>query len=264
MRLEIILKPDKYKFQLPINYNFPLSAAIYKVYNSFAPQFADWLHNQGFRNSDGKIFKLFTFSRLFFYKKEIQGDIISAEGNVRFYFSSPLADTLINNFVFGLLNSKNITIANHKVRTNFKIEKVSILALPEFRNEMNYKMLSPTVSSIQEIFNERKQTKFLNPASEKVKQVLTSNLLNKYYIIYDRPDIPDINIEFDHQYIDRQGGVDKIMKLITIKEAKEGEIKIKGYLTPIKIITTPAMQRIAYYCGIGERNSLGFGCLEIT
>ena len=53
------------------------------------------------------------------------------------------------------------------------------------------------------------------------------------------------------------------MKLITIKEATSKEIKLKGFITPISIKSTIDIQKIAYFCGIGEKNSLGFGCLEL-
>jgi CRISPR-associated endoribonuclease Cas6 len=262
MRLEVILKPYNYKFSIPVNYNFPLSAAIYKIYDSFAPNFADWLHNTGFKKDDGKNFKLFTFSRLFFSKKEVIGDELSAEGYVKFIFSSPLDDSLINNFINGLLASKSIFIGNEHIGEKFRIEKVSILSEPKFMNKMKYKMLSPTVSSIQGIFNDKKQTIFLNPYDNEIKQVLINNLLSKYYIFYQRPDEITMDIEFDKEYIDRKGGIKSISKLITIKESKIDEMKIKCFLAPVSITATPAMQRIVYYCGIGERNSLGFGCLE--
>ena len=48
---------------IPINYQYMLSAWIYKVLNTGNPEIASWLHQQGFK-ADNKHFRLFTFSKL--------------------------------------------------------------------------------------------------------------------------------------------------------------------------------------------------------
>lgn len=50
---------------LPINYQYELSAAIYKVIDRADSGFSDFLHRQGYL-AFGKQFRLFTFSRLDF------------------------------------------------------------------------------------------------------------------------------------------------------------------------------------------------------
>lgn len=263
MRLEITLKPQTRKFLIPINYNFPLSSAIYKIFESFSPYFSKWLHEKGFKNIDGKRFKFFTFSRLYFWRKELSDNLIKGEGDVKFIFCSPLTDTLIPNFINGLLEKNNLFIGNKEAGTYFKIFKVSILPFPEFKHLMKYKMLSPTISSIQEEINGKKRIKYLSPIDEKISLQLAKNLLNKYYILYEKNDSPTIEIQPDYKYINENGGEEKVMKLITIKEATSKEIKLKGFITPISIKSTIDIQKIAYFCGIGEKNSLGFGCLEL-
>ena len=263
MRLEIELKPQTRKFLIPINYNFPLSSAIYRIFESFAPNFSMWLHNEGYQNTDGKRFKFFSFSKLYFEKMQIDGNMIIAEGNVKFYFTSPLADTLIMNFVNGLLTMNNFFLGNNETGVNFKVMKASLLPIPEFSNLMKYKMLSPTITSIQIIENEKKKIRFLYPDNPEVSNTLAKNLLNKYYILFDRNDAPNIEIQPDFGYIQKQGGAEKVMKLITIKENAANQMKVKGFITPITIKAPVEIQKVAYYCGLGERNSLGFGCLDV-
>jgi CRISPR-associated endoribonuclease Cas6 len=48
---------------VPINYQYELSAWIYKTLNSGNSEFADWLHNHGY-STGKKIFKLFAFSKI--------------------------------------------------------------------------------------------------------------------------------------------------------------------------------------------------------
>lgn len=65
MRFIITLRVNARKFGrlLPLNYQYEMSAAIYKTLSSCSEDFASWLHDNGFKTDEGKQFKLFTFSR---------------------------------------------------------------------------------------------------------------------------------------------------------------------------------------------------------
>ena len=52
-------------------------------------------------------------------------------------------------------------------------------------------------------------------------------------------------------------------KLITIKQGTPEETKVKGYLYEFTVEGPPELIRMGYYAGFGEKNSLGFGCVEI-
>jgi CRISPR-associated endoribonuclease Cas6 len=54
-----------------------------------------------------------------------------------------------------------------------------------------------------------------------------------------------------------------ISKLITIKQGREDETKVRGFMCPLKIEGNPALIALAYESGLGEKNSLGFGMLEL-
>ncbi|MDD3357158.1 MAG: CRISPR-associated endoribonuclease Cas6, partial [Dysgonamonadaceae bacterium] len=58
-KLNLILKDDSSKI-IPINYQYPLSAAIYKILDKGDAAYASFLHEKGY----GKGYKLFTFSDL--------------------------------------------------------------------------------------------------------------------------------------------------------------------------------------------------------
>ncbi len=64
MRLELdLVNEDSKQNVLPINYQYELSAAIYKIIHQGNPKFAKWLHDGGYSNGQ-KLFKLFSFSHL--------------------------------------------------------------------------------------------------------------------------------------------------------------------------------------------------------
>lgn len=51
-------------------------------------------------------------------------------------------------------------------------------------------------------------------------------------------------------------------KGITIKAGTPQQSKLVGYQYNFKIKADAELLRMGYYCGFGEKNSLGFGCCE--
>ena len=64
MRLKLSMMPLNKGTAVPLNYNYPLSAAIYKFLAAASPEYAIWLHDLGYRSPAERLMKLFTFSRL--------------------------------------------------------------------------------------------------------------------------------------------------------------------------------------------------------
>lgn len=261
MRLEIILKPEQKKFLLPINYNYPLSSVIYKIFEAAGKNFSEWLHSKGFTIDEGKRFKFFNFSKLFFNKLKVDGNTILGEGNVKFYLSSPIEESLITNFVNGLLEIHKFYLGTASCGTNFKITKISKIQPPKFDTDMKFVMLSPTVASKQ---TQDGHIKYMFPGDPETSAILENNLRNKYKALFNRNYDQFLSIQFDYEYIEKVGGVENTTKLITIKEGNMDEIKVRGFITPLRIIGDVEIIKLAYYSGIGEKNSLGFGAIDIV
>lgn len=261
MRIEVTLKPEKNKYIIPINYNYPLSAAIYKIFANAGPRFAEWLHKIGFSLDGGKRFKMFNFSRLFFEEMTVHKNSIIGEGIVRFNLSSPIEETLILNFVNGLLDTKNLFIGSNECGTNFKILSATIKPIPKFDYDMKFVMQSPTVATIKD---KEGRIIYLKPTDEKTVEVLCKNLRNKYKVLYNENYEEFLHIEFDKEYIEKKGGAEQVMKLITIKENTVDEAKIKGFMVPFRIIGDINIIKLAYFSGLGEKNALGFGSIEVA
>lgn len=261
MRLLISFRPERSMFMLPTNYNYEVSSLIYYIMSQAGPKFTQWLHRRGFSLDGTKRFKFFNFSRLYFTEKEIQGDVIKAQGNFRLLFSSPIDESIITNFVSGMMeNSEFYYLGNKDVGTKIKISSVKILPYPKFERTMKYIMLSPTVVSVQ---NKDKRIVYLYPDNQKTIDSLTNNIVDKYEIIYMKKNPYEINLKFDEEYLNKKK-VEEVMKLVTIKVNKENQAKLKGFMLPIIIEADPVIQKLIYETGIGEKNSLGFGMLEIA
>lgn len=77
MRFLIKLFALNYPAVLPLNYQYPLSAVIYKILRRADQEYASFLHETGYRAANSlKSFKLFTFSDIktpFKIKKIVYG-----------------------------------------------------------------------------------------------------------------------------------------------------------------------------------------------
>lgn len=73
MRFKLILEVNRKAFGnlLPLNYQYEQSAAIYKILASASEEYANWLHDNGYKFGRGKRFKLFTFSPFKIEKRKV-------------------------------------------------------------------------------------------------------------------------------------------------------------------------------------------------
>ncbi|MGB9772252.1 MAG: CRISPR-associated endoribonuclease Cas6 [Candidatus Kapaibacteriota bacterium] len=264
MRLKIYLKSQTGKFSIPINYNYALGAALYRIFYESSPEFAEWLHERGYIASDGRKIKMFTFSQLYGTHLEAKGRLIEGKGRCWFLFSSPFDQTIVENLVFGILMRNRIFIANREVSAVLKIERIEKREEPKFSRKMRYKMLSPTVVSIVKEREGKLHEYYLRVDEEETEKQLVENLKKKYEIVYRRKYDGELKIGYDKEYIKKRGGASKVSKLITIAEGKLEETRIRGFLCPVEIVADIEMQKVAYECGLGKKNGLGFGMLEVV
>lgn len=263
MRLELTLKPLHKNYIVPFNYNYQISSAIYRIFQNSSPEFSYWLHAKGWIGSDNKPIKMFNFSKLFFQEVNADNDILIAKGYCKFFLTSPIEEKIIQHFILGIMHSNDLIITSKKSEAKFRIISADIIPNPNFSDNMKFIMLSPTTSSITIEKEGKKSIQYLLPDSKEIKKALIKNLQKKYELIYQQKYNGNIELDFDWDYINKRGGVEKITKLITVKEDTKNEIKIRGFICPIIVNATSEINKIAYELGIGEKNSLGFGMLDV-
>ncbi|MGB9702974.1 MAG: CRISPR-associated endoribonuclease Cas6 [Candidatus Kapaibacteriota bacterium] len=256
MRLKIYLEPYRNEYSIPINYQYLLSSVVYKIFQNGSQSIAKWLHDNGFKDEKGRSLKLFNFSGLVFEKHKVREDIIHCSGVASFIFSSPVKTNLIKTFVSGILLNPNFEIVSRNLSVKFYISNIEILPEPIFEETNYYKSITPINVSTQRIENGKRKIEYLNPSDKRYVTQIKNNLLKKFNLIYS--DNLDSNIEIT---INSTQNIKS--KLITIKEGTMEETKVKGYLHELEIKAPYEIHKIAYYCGIGEKNSLGFGMIEL-
>lgn len=257
MRIKIILEQSVPNQLIPINYQYPISACIFKIISSSNSEYADWLHRIGYK-SGYKRFKMFTFSNLFIRNPEVfSGRIAIKEKNISFEFST-ISDKTIENVIIGLFKNQRIDIHTTTTKSGFLIKTIECIPQPEFKKTMIFRTLSPIVLSKKVIYNEKESAYFLKPEDEDYVEHFKRNIFEKYlaYTLTNQEQINDLRIED----IDILGSTKS--KLITIKEGTPEEHKMKGYLFDFKITGSIELIKLCYETGFGTQCSLGMGCVR--
>lgn len=103
MRFKITLNIDNTTFRnrLPLNYQYEMSAALYKILYSANEEYAAWLHNNGYM-ADKLTFKLFTFSRLNIPNYRIKPPFIEIQSDTVEWLISFLPERSTQEFIQGI------------------------------------------------------------------------------------------------------------------------------------------------------------------
>ncbi len=237
MRLKISLSSTKANYLIPFNYNHILSAIIYRKIADL--DLAAKLHFS-------KDFKFFTFSQIYFSDwKRIKQGFVSKDGKISFYISSP-NDQLIKSLVEGHLENTEVDFKG----TKLLVEQIELLKKPEFKDKMNMRTMSPVSASIKREVDGKLKIWDLGPGDERFYESIQKNLYNKYVKFYG---------DYD--------GNKWIRIKPNMKTAKRRRIEIKGdfhrgYMIKFEMEADARLMEFAYDCGLGERNSMGFGMVD--
>ena len=263
MRFNITLRVNAQKFgrRLPINYQYEMSAAIYKILSSGSGEYAQWLHDNGFTLENGKQFKLFTFSHLNIPERRLlkQSNQLELLSDHVFWQISFLPENSTQTVIGGVFENRAFEIGNCDSRVQFEVANIEIIPPPEFQETMCYNAVSPISVSFRDERGRdcypRTPEEFAN--ADWVKERLLVNLLGKYSAFYGE----------DYQgesFLDFSVLTKPKSSLVTIKSGSSAETKVRGFMCQLALNAPPELQRIAYESGLGELNSQGFGCLEIV
>lgn len=245
--------------QIPINYSYPLSAAIYRVIAKGDVEYADFLHGQGY----GKGFKLFTFSQLNGPFK-LAGDRLSLSGpEASFQVAFHLPEAM-ESFVKGLFQSERIDIADKQSKISFSVKSVESLPNPlqQFKeNELvniQLKPLSPIVAGLQ---NDKGNYDFLSPEDPRFVESLVYNWRSKISTCYDEQTAADALLMMDiisMKYPFKS-------RLMTIKANTPEQTRIRGWMNlGLKLTGEKRFVELLLNAGAGVYNSMGCGCVDIN
>ena len=250
MRIQILADVGS-GITLPINYNHLLVGAIYRFLAESNPEYADFLHDEGYRTAQ-KRFKLFTFSQLMAERRRITGEQIHFRSTLAWSVSSPI-EQFLSHFADTLLIRGRLSVGQHQL----KIIDVNIPRTPNFQSEMQFRCLSPIVmSAVRERAGQRR-THYCLPDDPQLSELIRRNLIRKHEAILGRALQNDtLSFRFDESYIRRKQG--RVTRLVDFNN-----IKVRGIMCPFHVSGSRALLQVGYECGFGDKNSAGFGMVEV-
>lgn len=244
---------------IPINYYYPLSAAIYRIVARGSHEYAQFLHEQGY----GKGFKLFTFSQLEVPFQIEEDRLRLKDSNVKLKVAFHLPQA-VENFVKGLFQSERIDIADHKSKASFTVKSIESLpnALPGHQSteivNVQLRPLSPVVAGL---VNANGHYDFLAPDNPAYIESLLHNWRSKIAACYSIEESQAAVLVLSY---DAYRNPPK-SRLIHIKANTAAATKIRGWMNfKLNAIAEKRYLELLLNAGAGLYNAQGMGCLEVV
>jgi len=266
MRIQLTLHSHEPRPVIPINYQYPLSAAIYKIIQRADTNYAAFLHNNGYsKEGSGKQFKLFTFSDIRApFAPPVSDRLYLKSQEIRVIVCFHIPDAA-ENFVKGLFMKQQLEIADSSSRAVFTISRVEALpsGLPaEIKKPVLLQPISPVITGVK---NDRGHYDYRSPQDADYAACLLHNWIEKY--LAANPGTVETAAGLRNQ-------ITLEVELLTqppqerkpiIKAGTVAASKLRGYTRfKLKVTAPHPMIELALNAGIGIHSSQGFGCLEVT
>lgn len=259
MRFRVTLSSENSLNAIPINYQYPLSSAIYRIIAKGDAEYASFLHETGYGIRG---FKLFTFSKINCPFK-IVGDRLHLNSNelwfeIAFHFPETL-----ENFVKGLFMSETIDIADKKSKAIFLVKSVESLPNPLAKykdNEIISISLKPLAPTVVGLKNDRGHYDFLEPNDKRFAESLIYNWRSKIETCFDPVTGSAALLMLETIPMKTPAK----SRLITIKADTEQETRIRGWLNfELKVTAEKRFVDLLLNAGAGLYNAMGMGCVGL-
>ena len=256
MRFRITFNRTGKQRLIPVDYQYFLSAWIYKVIGQADQDFSNFLHSEGY-SSRGKQFKLFCYSPLNFGRPRLWKEkaLFEIKSDQLFLHVSFRINEVAEKFIIGLFNQQQLYIGDRFNGLDLEVARVERLPEPVLMETMNYQAYSPVVVSHKEE-SRHAYAQYMSPVMDHYQAFLKENLISKYQSIPRVEPLP-ANFTFNLQV----HGIPK-SKLITMKPGTSQQSKVRGFVYDFTLACPAEMHQLVLDCGIGEKNSMGFGWVE--
>jgi len=249
MRIVIKFEVESGLLSLPIHYNHIIQGFIYSNINTVL---AKNYHENGF--SFGKRrYKLFVFSRLFSSRIRVENRRILFESPVMLKIGS-MDSRLLESLAIHLLRKGKIKLGESICR----FSSIEVEAPVEVNGSVFVKAISP-ISVHRGLFDSegRRKTYYYSPWESEFSELILANLKRKAKAFYgESVDLPHVE-----QPVIRPVRVSSSNQKVVLY--KNGYV-IKGWLGLYELRLPQFYFDIAYSAGLGSRNSLGFGMVEVV
>lgn len=257
MRFKITLNRTGRQRMLPVDYQYYLSAWIYKVIGRADPEFSSFLHTEGY-TAGYKQFKLFNYSPLNFGKPTLwkEKSLFEIHTDQLFLSVSFHLAEAAEKFIIGLFNNQQVYVGDQFNGLDLVVSQVERLPEPDLKSTMNFRAVSPVVISLKD--ENSKYARYLSPVDDGYIDQVRKSLWTKYNSIPNITSQPgELNFRFK-----LKGGSKS--KLVTIKPYTPEQSKVRGFVFDFSLTCPIEIHQLILATGIGEKNSMGFGWVEIV
>ncbi len=231
--------------RLPFRYPELVQALIYR---HLPPRHAEKLHNEGFLFGK-RSFKLFTFSRIAGRKvlnKRKGQPFLLFQDRIYLKIASPI-EWLLPEFAEILIRKGEVKLGHNTLA----IENITVFQPINFTLPLRLRTLSPiTIYSTLKTADGRKKTYYYSPKEDEFSLLLSENARKKYELVYKTTK----SSQFKLVPIGRVTMHPVIYKG-TVIHAWSGHFEAHG---------DAELLHITYECGLGAKNSQGFGMWEVV
>ena len=256
MRFKITLNRTGRQKMLPMDYQYYLSAWIYKVIGKADPEFSTFLHSEGYTVGN-KRFKLFTYSPLNFGRPTLwkEKSLFEIHTDQLYLCVSFHLAQAAEKFIIGLFNNQEVYVGDQFNGLDLVVTKVERLPEPTLNSTMSYRAVSPVVISLRS--ENSKYAQYLSPVENNYIDLLRQNLCNKYDSI---PNVDPLSKDMSFEF---KLNSEPKSKLVTVKPYTTEQSKVRGFVFDFTLTCPMEIHRLILSSGIGEKNSMGFGWVEV-
>lgn len=284
MRIRIQFAPLNFPTSFPLD-NHPWAGLIYSTIGSVAPDYADFLHTEGYQpppapmptprrepatgeESSGAVskpvlkrFRFFVFSRPLLPGAWIEnGRLWCKRGLIEWQVASPIPE-FIETLVTGLGAKGYITIGDAQGVSALEVAGIELIEPPRLSRQMRFTALSPITVAVEEPGPQGERRKhYVRADDQRFGGLVVANLREKYRALTGlEPEDGELEFEFDWDYINHRGGPERVSKLVSFRE-----IQIKSYLAPFVLRGSEELIALGWESGFGTSNSQGFGMAQVA
>jgi len=256
MRFNIVFNRTGKQRMLPMDYQYYLGAWIYKVIGKADREFASFLHSRGYTDGN-KQFKFFNYSPLDFgrprlWKEKALFEIGADTVHLQVSFYLPDA---AERFIAGLFNRQQVYVGDQFNGIDLVVTQIERLPEPAIQPTLFYRAKSPVV--ISTLLEGEPYARYLSPIDPGYALLLKNNLVQKWKTVPGATPLPgdfDFNWELSNE---------PKSKLVTVKPYTPQQSKVRGYLYDFVLSAPEEIHRLVLWTGVGEKNSTGFGWVEV-
>jgi CRISPR-associated endoribonuclease Cas6 len=228
----------------PIHYDYQygLASMLYRRLATADVELANETHSHGG-------FKFYTFSNI------VTEDRLPASNGLNFtkghfLISSP-DPKFIKSFAKGLLAEPEFILGKGDLKADFLMEQIEVMDKPHLPDECIFRTLSPIYIKTTRKNQGQIVEVDLYPKDAKFYENLHRNLVARYEEYHGH------KVEHDHFDVI---SVDNVKP----KRISVGSDKRRCSLMTMTLQASPELLSFAYDAGLGEKNAMGFGCVEAT